>query len=83
MRANNYYRAAEFFLHGDPSDPRIDHAYHRATQCFRGATRLFIPAIEVVETPEVDESRVGLLGLSMGGPLAPRAAASEHRLAAR
>jgi dienelactone hydrolase len=32
--------------------------------------------------PEVGESRVGLLGLSMGGLLAPRAAAFEHRLAA-
>jgi alpha-beta hydrolase superfamily lysophospholipase len=174
MRANNYYRAAEFFLHGDPTDPRIGHAYHQATQCFKGAAALFIPAIEVVEIPyedtilhgyfyraahneggdsvcptmvlhngfdgpaeemhhngaaagsergyhvltfdgpghaaarhleglvfrpdwenvvtpvldwvmtrpEVDESRVGLLGLSMGGLLACRAAAFEHRLAA-
>ena len=36
----------------------------------------------VMARPEVDESRVGLLGLSMGGLLAPRAAAFEHRLAA-
>jgi dienelactone hydrolase len=32
--------------------------------------------------PEVDAERVGLLGLSVGGLLAPRAAAFEHRLAA-
>jgi dienelactone hydrolase len=32
--------------------------------------------------PEVDPGRIGLLGLSMGGLLAPRAAAFEHRLAA-
>ena len=32
--------------------------------------------------PEVDTARVGLLGLSIGGLLAPRAAAFEHRLAA-
>ena len=174
LRANNYYRAAEFFLHGDPTDPRIDHAYRRATQCFHAAAALFAPPIEVVEIPyedtilhgyfyraagsegddtprptmvlhngfdgpaeemhhcgaaagiergyhvltfdgpgqgaarhleglvfrpdwenvvtpvldwvmarpEVDQSRVGLLGLSMGGLLAPRAAAFEHRLAA-
>jgi len=37
MRTSNYYRAAEFFLHGDPTDPRINHAYRRATQCFQNA----------------------------------------------
>jgi pimeloyl-ACP methyl ester carboxylesterase len=174
MRANNYYRAAEFFLHGNPDDPRIDHAYNRARDCFRAAAALFDPPIEPVEIPyegtvlhgyfyraagsgsdasprptmmmhsgfdgpceelhwfgaaagqergyhvltfdgpghaaarrldglvfrpdwenvitpvldwllarpEVDPTRVGLLGLSMGGLLAPRAAAFEHRLAA-
>ena len=174
LRANNYYRAAEFFLHGNPTDPRIDHAFRRSTQCFHDAAALFTPEIEIVEIPyentvlhgyfyraagsesddtarptmvlhsgfdggaeelhysgaaagaergyhvvtfdgpgqgaarhldglgfrpdwenvvtpvldwviarpEVDQSRVGLLGLSMGGLLAPRAAAFEHRLAA-
>jgi alpha-beta hydrolase superfamily lysophospholipase len=174
LRASNYYRAAEFFLHANPADPRISHAYHRAVQCFRTAAALCVPAIEMVQIPyegtvlhgyfyrgadhegggaprpamilhsgfdggaeeihfsgaaagaergyhvltfdgpgqgaarhldglvfrpdwenvvtpvldwvmarpEVDPSRVGLLGLSMGGLLAPRAAAFEHRLAA-
>ena len=174
MRANNYYRSAEFFLHGNPDDPRIDHAYNRARQCFHTAAALFDPPIEPVEIPYegtvlhgyfyraagsgddttprptmilhsgfdgtceelhwigaaagqergyhvltfdgpgqpaarhldglvfrpdwenvvtpvlewllarpgVDPTRVGLLGLSMGGLLAPRAAAFEHRLAA-
>jgi dienelactone hydrolase len=174
MRANNYYRAAEFFLHGNPDDPRIDHAYNRARDCFHAAAALFDPPIEPVEIPYegtvlhgyfyraagsgsdasprptmmmhsgfdgpceelhwfgaaagqergyhvltfdgpghaaarrldglvfrpdwenvitpvlnwllarpgVDPTRVGLLGLSMGGMLAPRAAAFEHRLAA-
>lgn len=174
LRASNYYRAAEFFLHGNPADPRIDHAYHRAVGCFRAAAALFVPSVEVVQIPyegtvlhgyfyraagsdgddaprpamvvhngfdgpaeemhyngaaagaergyqvlsfdgpghaaarrldglvfrpdwehvvtpvldwvlarpEVDSARVGLLGLSMGGLLAPRAAAFEHRLAA-
>ena len=36
----------------------------------------------VITRPEVDQSRVGLIGFSMGGLLAPRAAAFEHRLAA-
>jgi pimeloyl-ACP methyl ester carboxylesterase len=174
MRASIYYHNAEFFLHGDPADPRINHVYRCATQCFHTAAALFTPAIEVVEIPyedtvlhgyfyraagsegddtpsptmvlhngfdgsaeemysngaaagaergyhvltfdgpghpaarhldglvfrpdwenvvtpvldwvmarpEVDHSRVGLLGLSMGGLLAPRAAAFDHRLAA-
>jgi pimeloyl-ACP methyl ester carboxylesterase len=171
MRANNYYRAAEFFLHGNPDDPRIAHAYNRGRECFRAAA-LCDPPIEPVEIPYegtvlhgyfyrasgsdtgprptmimhsgfdgtceelhwfgaaagqergyhvltfdgpgqpaarhldglvfrpdwenvvtpvldwllarpgVDPARVALLGLSMGGLLAPRAAAFEHRLAA-
>ncbi|MGY5101519.1 alpha/beta hydrolase family protein [Streptomyces sp. 900105245] len=171
LRASNYYRSAEFFLHGQPCDPRHDHAYDRSVACFRAAAALFTPVIEPVEIPyedttlpgylyrvddsgtprptlimhngfdgtaeelhffgamagvergynvlafdgpgmpgprhheglvfrpdwenvitpvvdftetlpEVDDNRVALLGLSMGGILAPRAAAFEHRLAA-
>lgn len=41
------------------------------------------PVVDFAETlPEVDSSRIALLGSSMGGVLAPRAAAFEHRLAA-
>ncbi|MGW6984855.1 alpha/beta hydrolase family protein [Streptomyces sp. NPDC054932] len=41
------------------------------------------PVVDFAETlPEVDNSRIALLGSSMGGLLAPRAAAFEHRLAA-
>jgi alpha-beta hydrolase superfamily lysophospholipase len=171
LRASNYYRSAEFFLHGHPCDPRHDHAYDRSVASFRAAAALFSPVIEPVEIPyeettlpgylyraddsgtprptlimhngfdgtaeelhffgamagiergynvltfdgpgmpgpchreglvfrpdwenvispvvdfaqglpEVDNSRIALLGLSMGGILAPRAAAFEHRLAA-
>ncbi|GGV50207.1 dipeptidyl aminopeptidase [Kitasatospora herbaricolor] len=171
LRASNYYRSAEFFLHGHPSDPRHDHAYDRSVACFRAAAALFTPIIEPVEIPyegttlpgylyrvddsatprptlimhngfdgtaeelhffgamagvergytvlvfdgpgmpgprhheglvfrpdwenvvtpvvdfaetlpDVDNSRIALLGISMGGILAPRAAAFEHRLAA-
>ena len=35
LRASNYYRAAEFFLHGDPNDPRIKRSYERSVACFR------------------------------------------------
>ncbi|MFF2045933.1 alpha/beta hydrolase family protein [Kitasatospora sp. NPDC058170] len=171
LRASNYYRSAEFFLHGHPCDPRHDHAYDRSVACFRAAAALFTPIIEPVEIPyegttlpgylyrvddsgtprptlimhngfdgtaeelhffgamagvergytvlvfdgpgmpgprhheglvfrpdwenvitpvvdfaetlpDVDADRIALLGISMGGILAPRAAAFEHRLAA-
>jgi alpha-beta hydrolase superfamily lysophospholipase len=174
MRASNYYRSAEFYLHENPDDPRIDHVYTRARECFLHAAALLDPPVEpveipyedtvlhgyfypahrrdgdtgprptmimhsgfdgtceemhwfgavagqergynvvtfdgpgqpaalhfdglvfrpdwehvvtpvlnwVLERPGVDRDRVALLGASMGGLLAPRAAAYEHRLAA-
>ncbi len=171
LRASNYYRSAEFFLHGNPCDPRHEHAYDRGVECFRAAAELFTPRVEPVaipyegttlpgylyraddsgtarptviihtgfdgtaeelhftgalagvergytvltfdgpgqpgplhreglvfrpdwenvvgpvldfaaSLPEVDDSRIALLGISLGGVLAPRAAAFEHRLAA-
>src|SRR5262245_43148751 len=51
LRASNYYRNAEFFLHGDPADPRLGHAYERSVACFRRAAGLFDFPIEVVEIP--------------------------------
>ncbi len=171
LRASGYYRAAEFFLHGDTTDPRIDAAYDASVASFHSAIGLlglditpveipyestvlhgyfyraagegprptvvmhngfdgtaeelyyfgaaeavargyhvlafdgpgqpaalhndglvFRPDWENVVTPvldwlfathaEVDQTRVALLGISLGGLLAPRAAAFEHRLAA-
>jgi alpha-beta hydrolase superfamily lysophospholipase len=165
LRASTYYFAAEFFLHGDPGDPRIAAAYGRSVECFRraavaepveipydgtvlrgyfyrapgagpkpvllmhngfdgsaeelhflgaaaGAERgyhvltfdgpgqpsavrreglVFRPDWEHVVTPVVDfarglagvdRERIALLGVSLGGMLAPRAAAFEPRLAA-
>ncbi|MET7684262.1 hypothetical protein [Streptomyces sp. NPDC005423] len=53
LRASTYYRAAEFFLHGDPHDPRIDHAYQRGAACFRDAIA-HLPGITPVEIPYED-----------------------------
>lgn len=40
------------------------------------------PVVDFLEDmPEVDPARIGLFGVSLGGYLAPRAAAYEHRLA--
>jgi CubicO group peptidase (beta-lactamase class C family) len=51
LRASNYYRSSEFFLHGDPKDPRIAHAYRRSVDCYKAAARLYVPPIEPVEIP--------------------------------
>lgn len=53
LRASSYYRAAEFFLHGHPEDPRIDHAYERGVSCFRDAIAHF-PDVTPVEIPYED-----------------------------
>jgi dienelactone hydrolase len=171
FRAASYYRAADFFLHGNPNDPRITSVWALATERFNQAIdqlnpsgerltiqadRFTIPAIfyragpeaiprptllmfngfdgsqeemlhvcgfaalergfnvltfegpgqptvvreqglgfrhdwEQVVTPvvnhcevvaEIDRSRLGLIGLSFGGYLAPRAAAYEPRIRA-
>ncbi|WP_062982905.1 alpha/beta hydrolase family protein [Nocardia anaemiae] len=171
LRASNYYRAAEFFLHGKAADPRIRHAYDASVECFRAAIALADQMIEpvlipyqgstlpgyfyraddsgeqrptvvmhngfdgtveemhffgaaaavergyhvlsfdgpgqpgtrhhqglafrpdwenvvgpvldyVAARPEVDADRIALLGVSMGGVLAPRAAAFDQRVAA-
>ncbi|WP_194896830.1 alpha/beta hydrolase family protein [Catenulispora pinisilvae] len=50
LRASTYYRAAEFFLHGDPDDPRIDQAYTRSVACFRDAAA-HIPGLAPVRIP--------------------------------
>lgn len=51
LRASNYYRSADFYLHGNPDDPRIRHAYGRARDCFTSAAALFDPPVKPVEIP--------------------------------
>jgi pimeloyl-ACP methyl ester carboxylesterase len=51
LRASNYYRSADFYLHGNPDDPRIRHAYGRARDCFVSAAALFDPPVTPVEIP--------------------------------
>ncbi|KIW11197.1 hypothetical protein PV08_10497 [Exophiala spinifera] len=171
LRASRYFFAAQFFLHGNPDDPRLTLAWEEWTKCFDKATsvmeipaerrtlqadgfqvpiivlrasmdsqprpvliigngldgsmeemlhfhgfqalergyhvilyegpgqctvrrqqnigfipeweRVVTPVVDYAETlPFVDVKRIGLLGNSLGGFLAARAAAFEHRLAA-
>jgi dienelactone hydrolase len=48
FRAASYYRAADFFLHGTPDDPRITSTWAAATEQFDRAISLMDPAGERV-----------------------------------
>lgn len=37
FRASSYFRAADFFLHGNPDDPRINSLWAKQTECFDNA----------------------------------------------
>jgi len=51
FRASNYYRAAEFYLHGNPSDPRIIEFSRTARGCFEEALALSALAVERIAIP--------------------------------
>jgi len=51
LRASNYYRSSEFYLHGTPRDPRVARAYRRSVDCYKACAALFDPPIEPVEIP--------------------------------
>jgi alpha-beta hydrolase superfamily lysophospholipase len=51
LRAHNYYRSADFFLHGHPDDPRHYHAYDRSVECFQAAAPLFTAPAQPVAIP--------------------------------
>lgn len=61
LRASNYYRSCEFFLHADWGDPRLAEAYRRTVACFKGAAALFDFPIEPVEIPYEGTSLPGYL----------------------
>lgn len=51
LRAANYYRTAEFYLHENPNDKRIDELYSAGIKCFSYVMKLNKPAIEAVKIP--------------------------------
>jgi pimeloyl-ACP methyl ester carboxylesterase len=51
LRASTYYRASEFFLHGNPGDARIAAAYRSSVECYKICAALFDPPIQPVEIP--------------------------------
>ncbi|MEU2728717.1 alpha/beta fold hydrolase [Streptomyces griseoviridis] len=70
LRAWNYYRNAEFFLHGDPSDPRILDNYDRAVAAFHRYTDLAGP--EVLRPVRIPFEGVELPGYFYPSPLEGR-----------
>jgi len=59
LRASTYYAMAEFYLHGDPSDPRIRESSAKSRDCFARAAELSSPAIEPVLIPYEDTTLPG------------------------
>ena len=51
LRASTYYFSSEFFLHGNPKDPRVARAYKQSVDCYQRAAELFDPPITPVEIP--------------------------------
>jgi pimeloyl-ACP methyl ester carboxylesterase len=51
LRATGYYRASEFFLHGNPADPRIKTAYQKSIECYKACCALCDPPVLPVEIP--------------------------------
>jgi pimeloyl-ACP methyl ester carboxylesterase len=51
MRASNYYRLAEFYLHGDPGDPRINILSKKSSECFDKSLELSEILLEPVKIP--------------------------------
>lgn len=59
LRASNYYRTAEFYLHENPNDPRINELYNAGINCFSYVMKLNKPAIEAVKIPYEDTTLPG------------------------
>jgi pimeloyl-ACP methyl ester carboxylesterase len=51
LRAATYFRYSEFFLHGNPEDPRIYSAYKKSVQAYKSCCVLYDPPILPVEIP--------------------------------
>jgi len=51
LRASNYYRSAEFFLHKEPSDPRILELSRKSRDCFHKFAKLAPHPVIPVEIP--------------------------------
>lgn len=63
LRASNYFRTAEFFLHGNQDDPRIMDTWGSSRATFRQAIQLMDNPVEVVHIPYENTTLTGYLYL--------------------
>ena len=63
LRASNYYRCAEFFLHLEPDDPRALPTYDQGRACFQQMLPLLPFPAETVQIPYATTSLPGYLYL--------------------
>ncbi|MGQ3480081.1 alpha/beta hydrolase family protein [Paenibacillus sp. TY11] len=68
LRASNYYRTAEFFLHGNPEDKRILETWSLSRSTFRQALSLLDQHWEIVSIPYEDTKLPGYLYLAGNQP---------------
>ncbi|KOY14160.1 alpha/beta hydrolase [Paenibacillus xylanivorans] len=68
LRASNYYRTAEFFLHGNPGDKRILETWRLSQSTFRQALSLLDQHWEIVSIPYEDTELPGYLYLAGNHP---------------
>ncbi|KAG0156870.1 hypothetical protein PDIDSM_4052 [Penicillium digitatum] len=54
LRASNYWRASEFFLHCNPADPKMGEAFERSVASFRKAIQLLDGEVVLLEIPFED-----------------------------
>ncbi|KGP80272.1 MULTISPECIES: alpha/beta hydrolase family protein [unclassified Paenibacillus] len=68
LRASNYYRTAEFFLHGNPEDKRILETWSLSRNTFRQALSLLDHHWEIVSIPYEDTELPGYFYLAGNQP---------------
>lgn len=51
FRASNYYRTAEFYLHGNPHDPRILNTWRKSRDAFRKGAQLLERPVDIIKIP--------------------------------
>src|SRR5664280_1567371 len=49
LRASEYYRSADFYLHGNPKNPAIFQLWDIMDSCFENARKLSIPSFESIQ----------------------------------